>query len=127
MTKVLLLVEDDQFVSAFVESVLEEGGYTVLMVVDGNNAISRLEKKVSEIDGIVTDIRLGEGPDGWEVAHRAREMKPTLAVVYMSGDCASDWAAHGVPKSIMLQKPFVEAQLLAAISSLLIEIDSSLS
>ncbi len=45
----------------------------------------------------------------------------------MSGDSATDWAAQGVPKSIMLQKPFVEAQLLTAISSLLIEIDSSLS
>lgn len=125
MTKVLLLVEDDKFVSAFVETVLEEGGYTVIVAEDGNAAIKRLAK-VDEIDGLITDIRLGEGPNGWEVARRARELKPTIAVVYMSGDSGPDWAAHGVPKSIMLQKPFVEAQLLTAISSLLIESDSSL-
>ena len=120
MTKVLLLVEDDKFVSEFVETVLEEGGYTVVVVEDGKHAMARL-KKGGEIDGLITDIRLSEGPDGWEVARHARELKPTIAVVYMSGDSASDWAAQGVPKSIMLQKPFVEAQLLTAISSLLIE------
>lgn len=126
MTNMLLLVEDDKFVSAFVESVLDEGGYTILVVEDGNNAIARLEKRSDEIVGLITDIRLGPGPDGWEVARRARELKSIMAVVYMSGDSAGDWAAQGVPKSIMLQKPFVEAQLLTAISGLLIENDSSL-
>ena len=126
MANALLLVEDDKFVSTFVESVLEDGGYTVFVAEDGNHAIARLEKNIDEIVGLVTDIRLGSDPDGWEVARRARELKPTMAVVYMSGDSASDWAAQGVPKSVMLQKPFVEAQLLTAISGLLIENDSSL-
>ena len=125
MTKLLLLVEDDKFVSAFVETVLDEGGYTVVVAESGKDAMARL-KKAAELDGLITDIRLGEGPDGWEVARHARELKPTMAVVYMSGDSASDWAAQGVPKSVMLQKPFVEAQLLTAISGLLIENDSSL-
>jgi CheY-like chemotaxis protein len=99
-------------VSAFVESVLEEGGYTILVAEDGNDAIAWLEKKIDEIVGLITDIRLGGGPDGWEIARRARELKSIMAAVYMSGDSASDWAAQGVPKSIMLQKPFMEAQLL---------------
>ena len=102
-------------------------GFTISVAEDGNDAIARLEQKSDEIVGVITDIRLGNGPDGWAVARRARELKPIMAVVYMSGDSASDWAAQGVPKSIMLQKPFVEAQLLTAISGLLIENDSSLS
>jgi hypothetical protein len=37
----------------------------------------------------------------------------------MSGDSAGDWAANGVPNSIMLNKPFAPAQLVTAVSQLL--------
>jgi hypothetical protein len=37
----------------------------------------------------------------------------------MSGDSAREWSANGVPESIMLQKPFVLAQLITAITTLL--------
>jgi hypothetical protein len=37
----------------------------------------------------------------------------------MSGDSAHHWAAKGVPRSILLAKPFAAAQLVEAISSLL--------
>jgi CheY-like chemotaxis protein len=57
--------------------------------------------------------------DGWDVARRAREMEPEFPVVYMTGDSADDWASKGVPKSILLNKPFAPAQLITAISQLL--------
>ena len=38
----------------------------------------------------------------------------------MTGDSAADWSAEGVPNSVMLQKPFAEAQLLTAMGTLLI-------
>lgn len=56
---------------------------------------------------------------GWDVGHRARELLPTVPVIYMSGDKASDWASQGVPNSIMLQKPFAVAQATTAVSQLL--------
>ncbi len=37
----------------------------------------------------------------------------------MSGDSAYDWSANGVPESIMLRKPFVFAQLITALTTLL--------
>ncbi|MGA8898788.1 MAG: response regulator, partial [Bradyrhizobium sp.] len=37
----------------------------------------------------------------------------------MSGRDADDWAAKGVPNSIMLAKPFAPAQLVNAVSQLL--------
>jgi DNA-binding response OmpR family regulator len=124
---VLLLVEDDELVSQFVEDALEDAGYSVLRAKDGHLAVESLSQKSGEIAGLITDIRLGNGPNGWEVACHAREIKSTIAVVYVSGDSAAEWAAHGVPKSIILQKPFVGAQLVTAISSLLNETDSSLN
>ena len=59
------------------------------------------------------------GIDGWEVAQQAREIDPQFPVVYMSGASAADWPSKGVPKSIMLEKPFAPAQLLTAVSQLL--------
>ena len=33
---------------------------------------------------IVTDIRLGHGPSGWEIARGAREQAPKIPVIYIS-------------------------------------------
>jgi hypothetical protein len=37
----------------------------------------------------------------------------------MTGDSAYLWSAHGVPNSVLLQKPFVDAQLITALANLL--------
>lgn len=78
---------------------------------------------VSELDtrlsALVTDIRLGAGANGWAVAVEARTKLPLLPVVYMTGDSAADWKAFGVPKSVLVQKPFVGAQVLAAVMTLM--------
>jgi hypothetical protein len=42
-----------------------------------------------------------------------------LPVVYMTGDSADQWLAHGVLGSILLKKPFVDAQLITALGTLL--------
>jgi two-component system cell cycle response regulator CpdR len=67
---------------------------------------------------------LGRGPDGWEIARRARELTPNLPVVYISGHGSADWPSKGVPNSLTLSKPFATAQLITAISSLLVEAEA---
>lgn len=115
----VLLAEDDVLVgSTFVDG-LKEAGYQVLHAVTGAEAIEVLDLRTAEIRALVTDIRLGKGPDGWEVAHHARTLLPSLPVVYATGDSADDWAANGVPNSIMLAKPFALAQLITAVSQLI--------
>jgi len=42
-----------------------------------------------------------------------------LPVVYVSGNSARDHSVKGVTDSIMLQKPFVSAKLVSAISTLI--------
>jgi len=68
---------------------------------------------------LVTDVTLGDGINGWEVARRVRQKEPLLPAVYVTGSNAEEWASHGVPSSILIPKPFVRAQLLAALSNLL--------
>ncbi|MEO6718020.1 MAG: response regulator [Novosphingobium sp.] len=122
---VLLPVEDEPLILMRIKSLLEDGGYTVLTAAAGDQAMGLLEQRHEEICGLITDIKLGDGPSGWELAHHARELEPRISIVYMSGDSASDWPIEGVPKSVMLQKPFADAQLLTAISTLLNEVDAN--
>ncbi|MNL78860.1 two-component response regulator [compost metagenome] len=70
---------------------------------------------------MITDIRLGKGANGWQVGRHARQCQSSIPVVYVTADSASEWTAQGVPNSVLIQKPFVPAQLIAAISGLLNE------
>lgn len=116
-----LVVEDEALIRMSLVAALEAGGYTVSDCSDGASAIRFIDAS-SDLRGLATDIKLGSGPTGWEVAHHARKKYPDIAVVYMTGDSAADWSAEGVPNSILLHKPFPEAQLLTAMATLMISI-----
>jgi len=118
----LLLVEDDPTIRLTLEDELKEAGFKTLTAPTGQEAIGILDTHQSELAGLITDIRLGDGPDGWAVAHHARELNPLIPIVYMSGDSAAEWPVKGVPKSTMLQKPYAPMQVVVAISTLLNEI-----
>ena len=125
MGVLLLVVEDEPLVLLGIQDALEAGGYTVLAAGNGEEAVQLLASRADEISGLITDIRLGSGPDGWQVARHAREVKPNMAIVYATGDSAHEWASHGVPKSLLMQKPYAAAQAVSAISTLLTEADSN--
>jgi CheY-like chemotaxis protein len=117
----VLLVEDEPLVLLSTQDTLEGGGYTVVTAGDGEEAMALLDARSEELAGLVTDVRMGDGPSGWDVARHARELKPNLPVVYATADSAQDWSAQGVPKSLVVQKPYAPAQLLTAISTLITE------
>ena len=74
----------------------------------------------SKYRALVTDTDLGRSKmDGWEVARHAREIDPAFPIIYMTAANADQWAANGVPDSILLTKPFAPAQLVTAVSQLL--------
>ncbi len=120
----LLLVEDEPLIRTALADALDEGGYVLLESDDAADAMTKIDT-MPAIAGIITDIRLGAGPSGWEVARHARSTNPHVAIVYMSGDSGVDWTAQGVPNSVMVQKPFANAQVLIAISTLLNAADAS--
>ncbi|WP_066723828.1 response regulator [Sphingomonas pituitosa] len=122
----VLLVEDEPMLLINAQDVLEDGGFEVVDASNGEDALRILEADVDKVAGLITDVRLGAGTSGWDVARRARELKPTMPVVYMTAESGEDWSAHGVPKSILVQKPFAPAQLLTAISTLINESATSL-
>ena len=122
---VILLVEDEPLVLLVAQDALEAGGYKVVPAQLVSEALNVLDSRIGELSGLVTDIRLPGGSDGWEIARRARELKPDLPVVYVTADSAVDWPVKGVPNSVVVQKPYAGAQLLTAISTLMTTADTN--
>jgi CheY-like chemotaxis protein len=119
MTGILLLVaEDEPLLLMEMDAFLRGAGFDTLTVSNGTRALQELNADASRFSGILADIRLGNGPTGWAVSHRARELLPTMPVVYVSGDSKKDWPSQGVPNSIIIEKPFAPAQVITAISQL---------
>jgi PAS domain S-box-containing protein len=109
----VLLVEDDPEVRRIVRRQLTELGYPVLEAENGQEALAMIES-VPAIGAVLTDIVMPGGVDGWEVARRARDQRPEMRVVLMSG------YAHGSPGGEhagedadlpLLGKPFEKAAL----------------
>lgn len=119
LTTLLLLVEDDELSQSVLEDALREGGFELALAKHGEEAIAVLESQKDSLRGLITDINLGDGADGWAVARRARELIPELPVVYMSGAAGHEWTSKGVPHSVFVAKPFAPAQIITAIAGLL--------
>ena len=121
----LLYVEDDLLIHDQVELSLKEAGFEVLTADDGAEALDLLGTHNGSLRGLITDINLSDGPDGWEVARKTRELISGLPVVYVSGASDGEWTSRGVPNSLMIAKPFAPAQVVVAISSLLVATDTT--
>ena len=117
----VLVVEDDQLIQAIAEEALSDGGFEAVVTTSGEEAIKLLQENQSHYRALVTDINLSGKLTGWDVARVAREIDPTMPIVYMTGTHGEDWASKGVPNSVLLTKPFAPAQLVTAISNLLNE------
>jgi DNA-binding response OmpR family regulator len=115
----LLLVEDESIIRSMLAESLEMAGFVVRTAGDGKTAIAALQDEQIPIRGVVTDIELGRGLDGWEVAQRARQLISDVPVVYMSGTRHHEWTSRGVPNSTFVAKPFIAEQVVTAISNLL--------
>jgi DNA-binding response OmpR family regulator len=103
---------------ATIEAVLEDEGLQPAIAATGEEAIALLKSDQIEYHALVTDISLLGRIDGWEVARTARQLDPTFPVVYITGVEADRWESQGVPRSILLRKPFAFADLVSAILQL---------
>jgi len=121
----ILLVEDEVLIREMLVEALKEAGFSTLVSSTAQGAIGLFEENGEEIRGLVTDINLDDGVDGWELARRAREHVADLPVVYISGASGHEWASRGVPHSLMITKPFAGAQIVVALSSLMAATDTT--
>ncbi|MGK2910119.1 MAG: response regulator [Sphingobium sp.] len=113
----ILLVEDDVLIADLLQLMIEDAGHSVELVTDADAAEMVLVADDHSIDVLITDIRL-PGADGWTLARRARQLRPEIPTIYITGQGTHDWPAKGVAESILLEKPFAASRVLDALSSL---------
>jgi PAS domain S-box-containing protein len=110
---VVLLVEDNDQVRAFAESLLVDLDYRVISAASAEAALMVIERE--RIDLLFTDV-LMPGMSGLELAAHAREKRPELAVLLASGYSAE--IAGGAAGAFQtLAKPYGAQTLGAALAA----------
>ncbi|RON08894.1 hybrid sensor histidine kinase/response regulator [Pseudomonas brassicacearum] len=107
----VVLVEDDPAVRMLVLNVLNELGYITYEAEDAKNALPLLESDL-RIDLLVTDVGL-PGMNGRQLAEIARQHRPALNVLFMTGYAEKATERQGFLDVGMdlLAKPFTLEQL----------------
>jgi nitrogen-specific signal transduction histidine kinase/CheY-like chemotaxis protein len=102
----VLVVEDEPVVRSVVLEMLAEQGYRILEAVDGPSGLNIL-RSGERIDLLLTDVGL-PGINGRQVADQARETRPGLKILFITGYAESTAIAEGFlqPGMEMITKPF---------------------
>lgn len=102
----ILVVEDEPIVRGVIIELLQEQGYRTLEAGDGASALEFL-RAGDHIDLLVTDVGL-PGMNGRQLADQARELRPALKILFITGYAENTAAAKGFlkPGMDMMTKPF---------------------
>jgi PAS domain S-box-containing protein len=113
----VLMVEDDAEVRNVVRTFLEALGCQTTVCVNAEEALP-LVTPGAPFDILLSDISLGPGMRGTELAALAQEAKPDLAVLLMSGFSQEllDADSSAPPSWELLRKPYGRDELKAALA-----------
>ena len=116
-TRCLLLVEDDALVRMTVALMLEDDGFGVVEAGTADEAL-RLVQQGLDAPVMVTDVDLGAGRNGMELADQMRLLRPDIAVIFITGRPAS--LAHRPlnRREAVLAKPFEGSELSRLVTEL---------
>ena len=110
----VLLVEDEPMLSELLTEALTDKGFAVHAAPDADGALELL-RSGADVDIMFTDVDLGDGLDGAQLARIARELRPKLPIIYASGR-RSMGEFRTVPGSTFLPKPYTLNQVDATIA-----------
>lgn len=113
----ILLVEDDEAVSRFVEACLLEDGHEVITAISPESALEASERD-QPFHLLIADLNLGATMDGADIAVTIQNKQPQMAVLMITGlpYSAKKRLANG-RRAVILGKPFVTSDLLAAVDN----------
>jgi PAS domain S-box-containing protein len=102
----VLVVEDEPVVRAVIMEMLGDQGYRTIEAADGPAGL-RLLRMNEQIDLLITDVGL-PGMNGRQLADLARETRPDLKILFITGYAESVAIADGFlqPGMEMITKPF---------------------
>ncbi len=104
---VILLVEDEDPVRAFASRALRLKGFTVLEAASAEEALKYVQDESLHVDLFVTDVVM-PGKDGPTWVSEARQNRPEIRVVFMSGYAEETFSDQNLQfeNSVFLPKPF---------------------
>ena len=116
----VLVVDDEPTVRMLVAEVLEDLGYTAIEAADGAAGLKAL-RAGGRVDLLITDVGLPGGMNGRQVADAARELRPGLKVLFITGYAENAVLSHGhlEPGMHVLTKPFAMDTLASRIKDLI--------
>jgi PAS domain S-box-containing protein len=115
----VLLVEDQTGVRDVASRILRRYGYKVLTARHGSDALEVLAGSGERVALLITDVVMTE-MGGYELATRARALRPGLPIVFMSGYSEISTGEHPIPRGEVpsgptVQKPFTANELAGAV------------
>ncbi len=117
---VVLVVEDELAVRMVIGDVLADCGYTVLEADNGQAALHIVESGV-RIDLLLTDVGLPGGMNGRQLADAARQRRPDLKVLFLTGYAENAAVGNGRMEQGMgvMTKPFALEALAARVKGMI--------
>lgn len=112
----VLLVEDDQRLRELMHLLLTEGGYDVVSTGCVAEAI-RLASDIPHLDILVSDVVLNRGT-GFDVQVFVEAKHPAAPTLFVTGYAIPDVRTED-EKTLWLEKPFTQDQLLRSLNQLL--------
>lgn len=115
----VLLIEDNADVRAYVKSILDEA-YILLQAVDGNEGLRQARSFVPDL--IISDVMM-PGMNGYEVCRQLKcdEKTSHVPVILLTAKASDDSRIEGLETEadLYLSKPFVPRELLLYINNLI--------
>jgi CheY-like chemotaxis protein len=110
--RTVLVIDDEATVRMLIVEVLKEAGYTAIEADDGPSGLQILQS-ASPIDLLITDVGLPGGMNGRQVADAAREGRPDLKILFVTGFAENAAVGNGLlgPGMAVMTKPFVMTEL----------------
>jgi CheY-like chemotaxis protein len=114
----ILAVDDEERLARLLVKMLGSQGHQVTTATSGEEALARLEREWFEL--VITDLSMGAGIDGWQLADVIRERYPAVRVIVATGWGAdispAEAAAHGV--LAVVAKPYSARDLRQLVASI---------
>ncbi|MBU2377761.1 MAG: PAS domain-containing protein [Alphaproteobacteria bacterium] len=116
----VLIIDDEETVRMLVAEVLGDAGYNVIEAPDGPAGLEILRSD-RRIDLLISDVGLPGGMNGRQVADAARESRPDLRVLFITGYAENAAVGNGLlaPGMEVLTKPFVMGDLAAKVHDMI--------
>jgi CheY-like chemotaxis protein len=115
MSKLILVVDDDEAVRETAVDLVESLGYRVASAANGTDALQLVMD--DDIDAVMTDVMM-PGMNGFQLAQRIRAVRPAMPVICVTG--YSNVIDDRRCCNVLLQKPYHIATIAQTLAKVLV-------